>query len=41
MAMEKGHNDITFETLNRDDFLESLNNAYPNIASGYFESDFV
>lgn len=31
MNLEVRYKDVTFETLNRDDFLDSVKNAYPNI----------
>ncbi len=31
MKLEERYKDVTFETLNRDDFLESVKDAFPNV----------
>jgi hypothetical protein len=31
MRLEQNYKDVTFETLSRDDFLESIKAAYPNL----------
>jgi hypothetical protein len=31
MKLDVRYKDVTFETLNRDDFLESVKNAFPHV----------
>lgn len=31
MKLDERYKDVTFETLNRDDFLESVKDAFPNV----------
>jgi hypothetical protein len=31
MVLEERYKDVTFETLNRDDFLEMVRKAYPDV----------